>query len=320
MSAPPIIWTALSYYEAFDKTPDTSAGGCNVRGDGVDAQLTSDLICINRDKAICNIGWWDPDEYLVYRFSVSQGGPFDIRARAASNSLGRLLGMELTLADGLMVSSKSFNVPMKGYQTFDDLVWASVILEPNDYALKIHSSTGRINLCSVAIFPASGGSDPPGPVETTKVVVPGLYSAMYYTEASVDKTPDNFGDCPYRRDTPVDAKITDDSICQEALTEYDRHCNIAFTEANEYLFYDIKKKPEQTQVKVSIRVASYRSRNIQVQLYSHDNMSVPLASKDIQTIERQSWTTYDTLTVWDQIDIGSLEDFKLKIEFLNGQV
>jgi hypothetical protein len=322
-AVPPITWGALEYYEGFDQTPDASTGGCNVREDGIDAQQTTDTTCIQRDNSRCNIAWWDPDEFLIYRFSIPSGGSgaYDIRVRAASNRYGRQLGMELSTIDGTPWDSKSFNVPGDGYQSFSDITWGSVNLDPNTYSLKVYSATGRVNLCSTAILPAQGGSGPdndPDPDDEFKVVVPGHYSAMYYTDASTDATSDNIGNCPYRKDMPVDAKLNNDSVCKQATTEFDQHCHIAFTDRNEALFYDIKKAAGQSSINVSIRVASSRKRKVRVQLYS-ESMTLK-ATKDIETPGRLSWTVYDTLPVWNQIDVGTDEVFKMKIEFLDGQV
>jgi len=319
---PPITWGALDYDEAFEMTPGESAGGCNFRSDGVDAQETSDLVCIERDFSPCNIGWWDAGEFLLYRFSVPQGGGgmFDVRIRAASNSAGRHLGMILLTSDGDEWASKAFIVPAMGYQSFNDISWASVNLEPNDYFLKVISTTGRINLCSAAVLPSEDdGTAPDQDGEDYKVVVPGLYSAMYYTDASLDSTSDNFGNCPFRKNSPIDAKLNDDSVCKQAITEHDSHCHIAFTQRDEYLVYDIKKTPEKDTIKVSVRVASFREKSLRVELFSQD-LATLLASKDIQTPGRGSWLVYDTLTVWDQVEVGNDEVFKMKITFIDGQV
>jgi len=52
----------------------------------------------------------------------------------------------------VVFDTRSFTVPGLGWQVYDDLVWDSIDLEPNDYTLKVVSKAGKTNLCSAAIF------------------------------------------------------------------------------------------------------------------------------------------------------------------------
>uniref|UniRef100_A0A7S4AXB1 Right handed beta helix domain-containing protein n=1 Tax=Pseudo-nitzschia australis TaxID=44445 RepID=A0A7S4AXB1_9STRA len=316
---PPIIWQALDYDTAYERSPNKSEGGCNNRGDGVDAQTTTDNTCINRDHSKCNIGWWAPDEYLIYQFTIPQGGSgmYNIRARAATRRSNRYIKMDLTTKNReTLWNSTSLSVPKHGKQNFNDIFWNSVFLEPNQYSLKLKSS-GNTNLCSVAVLLSDTSSGPDPDDDNSKVVVPGIYSAMYYSDADFfDTTTANRGNCPFRKDTPIDAKINNDSTCKQSKTNFNGHCNIAFTAPNEYLVYDFKAK--QDSIKVSLRVASKRKKKIHVELYS-SNM-VLLEEKVVSTLASNSWNGYHTLVVWDQIGIGNEETFKMKITFLQGQV
>jgi len=319
-NVPPITWKSLDYDIAYETTPNTSKGDCSTRGDGVDAQLTSDDICINRDNSNCNIGWWSRDEYLIYRFSIPTGGEgmYSIRARAATRRRGRYIHMGLSVGNGAEFwDSTSLLVPNNGNQNFNDVIWESVFLEPNEYSLKLTSS-GNTNLCSVAVL-LSDVIEGPDTDDDYNVVVPGIYSAMYYSDTDfVDSTFSHQGNCPFRKDTPVDAKINNDFTCKESKTNFDQHCNVAFTDPNEFLVYDFKKESKQDSVKVSLRVASKRERKIRVEIFS-SNLNL-LEQKNITTQESTSWEAYSTIIVWDEVHIGEEETFKMKVTFLDGQV
>mmetsp|Transcript_111283 Transcript_111283/g.227857 ORF Transcript_111283/g.227857 Transcript_111283/m.227857 type:complete len:847 (-) Transcript_111283:243-2783(-) len=321
---PSFAWTALDYDTAYENSPGTSRGGCNTRTGGVDAQPTNDNVCVNRDNSRCNIGWWDAGEYLTYKFSVPPDGrgKYNIRIRAATARPNKFVETQLITGNRNTVwDSASLLVPKQGNQDFRDVVWSAVFLEANDYSLKI-TSAGNTNLCSVAIFPTdtSGDTDPDqdddGP---HNVSVPGSYSAMYYSDIdSFDKTAVHNGDCPFRKDSSIDAKINNDAICQQSKTIFDNHCNIAFVNDNEHLFYDVTKEDDQERISVAIRVASKRQRRVRVELYS--SAMVLLQSKELLTPKQDSWDTYETLAVWDRVYIGNQQLFKMKITFLEGNI
>merc|ERR1719162_440594 len=326
----PITWGALDYHEAFEKTAESSFGdGCNIRGDGVDAKRVKDNICKVRDGPKCFVGWWDPGEYLLYPFSIppSSVGMLDIRVRVATKREGRDIGFELMDMDGMnILQSNSFKVPAEGWQNFVDVVWKSVDLEPNNYILKVVSTTGFVNLCSTSITPTQPDSDDDEEEAEYTIVVPGYYSAMYYADTDFyDTTPARLGNCPYRKDRPVDAKKNKDSICNQAITVpgYDTQCHIAFTDKNEFLIYNVKKEATQTMVQISLRVASKRSRRILVELEGSDKGDEAFVgiNKVIETPgnDANSFKIYDTIVVWEQVDIGTAEKYKLKLVFLDGK-
>jgi hypothetical protein len=313
-------WAALEYNDFSDATPG-SLGGCNARGDGVDAQPTTDSICIVRDKSPCNIAWWDPNEYLEYRFTVPSGGAgnYSIRVRASTARAGKYIGIELSSSsDGAFVASESFLVRADGFQTFNDITWTpKVALRETQYDVRIHSTTGSVNMCSVAITKTN---DDPNDGSNNKVlVVPGQYNAMSFTDDFRDQSSSGVGNCPYRKDTSVDAKINQDSICLQAVSEFPQHCNIGWTDPNEYVVYAFTKQASKTSVKVAVRVASVIKRDVQVDLYSTTGGTL-VATKQFETPGRGSFDTYDTIVVWNSVNIGNQKLFKMKITFLEGGV
>eukprot|EP00536_Pseudo-nitzschia_multiseries_P012847 jgi/Psemu1/309438/fgenesh1_kg.512_\ len=225
--------------------------------------------------------------------------------------------MILLSTDGSTIKqSERLDVPANGWDKFNDVIWRSVNLEADEYSLKILSTTGYLNLCSASITSTD-----------YEIEVPGYYNAMYYANAgNFDTTQERLGDCPYRENTPIDAKINDDLICMEAISEYDLHCNVAFTEENESVVYKIRKLAAQTKVSISLRVASKTARNIFVELSSLDTKNYGTYSLRFTKVvsssgnASKSWDIYETLVVWDEIDIGMEERYKLTIEFLDGRV
>ena len=319
------MWTALEYNAFSDTTPAT-LGSCNTRGDGVDAQPTTDSVCNTRDKSTCNIAWWDPNEYLKYRYSVPPGGAgsYKIRVRAAAGRDGKTIGIELsTTSNGVVVaSSESFLVRADGFQTYNDIVWTpKVALKEVQYDIRVYSTTGSINMCSVAIMKSNATSTNPGDGtgNTKEVVVPGQYNVMSFTDDYRDTTSSGTGNCPYRKDTTVDAKVNQDTVCLQAISEFPQHCHIGWTDPNEYVVYAFTKQASKTSVKVTVRVASLLKRDIQVNLYSTNDSNL-LATKQFETAGRGSWDMYDTVVVWDSINIGSQVSYKMKVTFLEGGV
>jgi hypothetical protein len=66
-------------------------------------------------------------------------------------------------------------------------------------------------------------------------------------------------------------------------------------------------------------MASYSPKDVRIELFSAGDMTL-LASTDIRTPGRQDWNAYDTLPVWDSVNVGSGEFLKMKVTFLNGGV
>lgn len=312
---PPVTWAANNYTESFDKTPAESFGdGVCHRGDGVDAQRTTDSICIVRDQSVCNVAWWDPDEYLVYPFSIPQGGAgtYNVRIRAAAKSRGKKIGVDVIAGDGSLYASFSSLVVANGFQNFRD-VFFPVDLKEDQYELVVYSTSGMVNMCSVAVLqPEELGDD------GNYMTVPGFYNAMMYrTDSYHDTTAGRFGDCPVRVDTNVDGKRNTDVICNQAINSFDVYCNIGWTEPGEFVVYRFKKSRGQNLVSISLRLASMLSRAIRVEI--SDDSGVISKSKDVTFPGSRAWTKYETFVVWDQVDIGNGAIYNLKVTFLQGQ-
>jgi hypothetical protein len=157
-------------------------------------------------------------------------------------------------------------------------------------------------------------------VRPNEIVVPGQYSALYFTvESELDLTDGRRGDCPERPESFVDAQVNQDAVCAQAINAYGTTCHIAFTEDGEFLIYDFRKNPLQTSVKVTLRTAAKNPRLLQVAILSQDE-SEQIAVFDLYNPSTGSGETFDTFTVWDQIDIGSEEYYRLKITFWDGSV
>jgi hypothetical protein len=358
----PWTWPAVEYDAAFGETTlDQSFGGCNgQRKDGVDAQSTSDVVCRTRDQSTCNIGWWAPDERLVYNFDVVTGtSSYDVRVRTASIRTGNDIQLSIRNRGSSQVFDSYIlkNVQSGGWQSYQDQFWRSVDLPPGNYELHVSSSTGSINICSVAVVVASGGDNRNvtvggvGGFNTTDngddtaqtdsddflLQVPGTYSAMFYHDVlSVDMTPtDRTGNCPYRRGVGgdgggIDSQINTDPECQLAIQPMELSgssgvvaCNIGWIDAGESLVYDIVKDPTKTTVSVKLRVASPISRPIKVEMYKLINSgSISLLKAVVYSRSNsvRSWTNYQTIPVWTNVDIGNDDKYRIRIIFVDGRV
>jgi len=224
-----------------------------------------------------------------------------------------------------IMQSKVLEVPDSGWKKFDDVVWGSVYLKADEYTLKVISMTGSVNLCFTSITATDSNTDPDSDQDFDhNIEVPGYYNAMHYVNAEFfDTTSEHLGNCPYMKSTPVDAQINNDSICKTAISKYEKHCHVAFTEKNEFLIYNFRKVATQTKVRVSLRVASKSRRKILVVLNSLD-MTNGYFSRVTKVVaapgnDIKSWDIYNTLVVWDEIDIGTAEKYSLKIVFLDGR-
>lgn len=333
----PRTWAALDYDMATnEQTPLTSAGGCNQRNDGVDAQWTADETCRVRDQATCNVGWWDPEETLVYNFVVSLDGSggYDVRIRAAAARGGKNLSLRI-LQGGSEIDSYSLdNIRADGWQVYSDHMWENVNLPSGSYELHVSSMTGSINVCSVAVLEASDGSggggdngNGNGSDNEFHIQVPGTYSAMFFHEASsLDMTDSRTGNCPYRQfgGVSVDAQINTDAECGQAIqpegTGGQVACNVAWTDAGEFLTYDFVKNQAQSSISVSLRVASPSRRSIGVEILTQDGSSLESTVVDAPGNSDRSWTTYQTVTVWESVDIGNEDAYRLRVTFLEGRV
>jgi hypothetical protein len=110
------------------------------RGDGVDAQATTD------NGGICNIGWTMPGEWLEYDIARTPSGPasFSMTLRVASGANGNLIKVDL---DG--VNLGQYGVPNYGWQSFTDII-VPVAVMPNPgnlfHVARVEFPTGQVNL------------------------------------------------------------------------------------------------------------------------------------------------------------------------------
>mmetsp|Transcript_36422 Transcript_36422/g.40944 ORF Transcript_36422/g.40944 Transcript_36422/m.40944 type:complete len:696 (+) Transcript_36422:167-2254(+) len=342
----PFSINALQYDLVFENEYSILEGGCNREGirpiNVADAQNNEDSVCLNSGG--CHISHSSSGEYLVYRFahdkyfeSINDELSVDVAVRVSS-ARRKEFRLELLYNEQVEASQNLYSEGL-GYNEYTTITWLNIplIIEEPVHSIRFWFVQGNINFCAISVvynkqkiqmstplFPLAAPTPTPVqvlPIDDYKVVIPGIYSAMYYSDTdSFDKTMIHQGNCPFRKDSSIDAKINDDFICKQSIIDYNgEYCNIAFTEKNEYLFYDFRKEADQQFVKVSIRVASKRKRSIRVELYSSDRM-VLLGSKVVKTRGTNSWNTYDTLVIWDQINIGNEKVFKMKIKFLEGKV
>ena len=76
-------------------------------------------------------------------------------------------------------------------------------------------------------------------------------------------------------------------------------------------------------VQISLRISSKRSKRILVEIYPSNVINEDFVEirKVIQTPgnDDKSFNIYDTIVVWEQVDIGNAEMYKLKLVFLDGK-
>lgn len=154
-----------------------------------------------------------------------------------------------------------------------------------------------------------------------EIVVPGVYSALYYTqESELDIADGQRGSCTARPESFVDAQENGDAICAQATNSFGTTCHIAFTEDGEFLVYDFRKDPLQTTVTVTLRTATKNPRLLQLVILSQDGLDQIAALDFSNPSTGPDDKTFDTFTVWDAVDIGGEEYYKLRITFVDGSV
>jgi hypothetical protein len=311
---PPITWPALDFFGNMDLVGsmyygwyyDTTPEHFGTCGEGpVDGQPTSDEICISRDGADCNIAFTDPGEYVEYLFYIPPGGggTFDIWARVAAQSSGRTIDMELVPVG----MEESFDIPAHGWQNFEDVVWRQVPLGENYFRLRIRFVTGSVNVCSVGLRRSPV-------VSRDHLVAPGLFSALMYIDHD-ENTPERYGLCP--DGGPVDAQVTTDAICQEALSEFeDFSCNIGFTEAGEFVTYAFETDGQHEYINLSFRIASAIDDTfIRVEFTKGNGTPWIFDHRSPD----DGWQAYETVT-WEKVYIGPRTQHSVTVNFLTGNV
>ena len=112
-------------------------------------------------------------EWLRYDFRANASTDYDIRVRVAANAGGRKIKLVVIRDSGHTVEhERVFTVPNKGWHGFSDLVWGDVQLEKGDYALKVYFLTGKVNLCSAAVFYSDYRPSKPTPAKPTPMPHP----------------------------------------------------------------------------------------------------------------------------------------------------
>lgn len=154
----PFIAPALEFNARYEAMPYDFLGNdpeCSSRSP-VDAQITHDDICNNRDGSFCNIGWTAPREWIDYTFIVAVSDYYIVSARIASYSSNRRIRLAvtgpLTNQNPIPSRDKEISAPGRGWQEFDDVQFDSVYLDqPGLYQLQVTFIDGGVNLCSVQV-------------------------------------------------------------------------------------------------------------------------------------------------------------------------
>ncbi len=182
---------------------------CN-RGDGVDAQSTSD------NNGGCAIGWTLPGEWLEYDVTVPSAASFDIVARMGSGANGRQMSI---LVDGVVQGTLSAaNV---GWSSFGDRKISSVALSAGPHVLRVQFVTADVNLNYLDIRPH------------VPVTLPARIEAENYAR---------YNDL----DAANNGSLNGDVQCDQGNSEDLWHtadnngaCNIGWTQAGEWTEYDV---------------------------------------------------------------------------------
>jgi len=205
---------AESYVRFHDSDAvDQGASGspqCN-RGDGVDSEATTD------NNGRCNIGWTQPGEWLEYDVSVSTSASFDIVLRMGSGTNGRQLRV---LVDG--VAQGTLSAANVGWSSFGDRKISSVPMTAGNHVLRIEFVTADVNLNYLDIRLHQ------------PIVLPARVEAENYARFNELTAANNgalAGDVQCDQGNSLDLWHT---------TDNNGACNIGWTQAGEWLEYDVQ--------------------------------------------------------------------------------
>jgi hypothetical protein len=205
---------AESYVRFHDSdTVDQGASGspqCN-RGDGVDAQATTD------NNGRCAIGWTQPGEWLEYDVSVAASSSFDIVARMGSGVNGRQIRI---LVDG--VAQGTLSAANLGWSSYGDRKISSVAMSAGSHVLRVEFVTADVNLNYLDVRPH------------LPIVLPARVEAENYARFNELDAANNgslAGDVQCDQGNSVDLWHTADM---------NGACNIGWTQAGEWLEYDVQ--------------------------------------------------------------------------------
>jgi hypothetical protein len=141
---------ALDYAYFIEKGTE-EYGNCGVDGE-VDAQLTSDPVCIERG-ADCNIGWTEPGEWVRYLFTSEESVTADVTIRVASFFPDKEIFFSVGSPAGSAIGRGGiYNSPGEGWQEFEDIVLEDVLFYGGTTSgVDVEFLTGGVNLCSITI-------------------------------------------------------------------------------------------------------------------------------------------------------------------------
>jgi len=257
------------------------------------------LVCVPNSPAHTS-----PGEYLEYHFYVPHDDDYDVWVRVAANTPGKRLRIELNPV-GQPSYSETFNVISKGWQDYSDVVWDLLYLQENEYWLRVYFETGGVNLCSVSVKDSWS---------RYYVHTPGTYSALFYADI-MDFTPQiKYGNCDDYTKWSVDALVTTDPECVQAISEKEVACAIGWTQAGEKLTYQFETDGVHKYVNLSFRISSNNpSRRMEVALYTADPSLYVITSPGL------GWDEYRTVTL-ENLYVGAVRYHDIYIKFLDGNV
>jgi hypothetical protein len=169
--------------------------------------------------------------------------------------------------------------------------------------------------------PAQFSPTSPSSVPASTMTVPGLYSALYFTDqSSSDEVNGSGGDCPSRPDSFIDSWLTSDLVCAEATNKYGTPCFVEGTTPGKWLAYDFSKDPLKEELSISIRISSPKTEPLEIFLYSNST-DVPLeAFWGLSPGLDEEEIRFSTYMVWDKIKLGSGINYSLRVVFPNGGI
>jgi hypothetical protein len=191
----------------------------------------------------------------------------------------------------------------KGWQDFSDLVWELLYLEENEYTLRVYFEDGQVNLCSVSVKDSTS---------RYYVHVPGKYSALFYADY-LELTKERYGDCPYVH-SGMDALVTTDPECIEAISEHEVTCSIGWTDPGESVTYQFITDGIHQFVNLSFRISSNSAdRHMKIDFYS------AYPSTFVIDGPGKGFDTYETV-VLRNLYIGALRYHDIFVTFMDGKM
>jgi hypothetical protein len=212
-------------FERFRDSDTVHEGNC---GTGpVDSEVTSDA------GGGCNVGWTKPGEWLEYDIQVVTSGSYTLTARLASAVAGRGLHVEI---DGTNVTQRIV-APSSGWQAFEDRVSAPFALTAGSHVVRVVFDDGDANLNYLQLAAV--------PISRPRLALPGKLEAEDYARAFEATPAVNSGNACDRGD----------GVDKESTSDAGGGCNIGWTDAGEWLTYDVHAAQAGT-YDIALRLAS----------------------------------------------------------------